>query len=82
MGDRKGTLISEYKKYKELLPEEKLMLHDNCFTCKHRNGNECTVLNIKRESISDLDFVCDFHKLRNSGAFRRKRRKIKKEIGW
>ena len=69
--------------YDNLLPEEKLILHDNCFTCKHRNGSKCTILNIRdRKTYYDLDFVCDFHKLRNSGAFRRRRRKVKKLIGW
>ena len=48
--------------YDKLLPEEKLILHDNCFTCKHRNGSECTILNIReRKTYYDLDFVCDFY---------------------
>lgn len=73
----------ENKTYDELSPEEKLILHDNCFTCKHRNGSNCSILNIReRKTYHDLDFVCDYHKLKNSGAFRRKRRKIKKRIGW
>ena len=46
-----------------------------CYTCKNYDGTKCNRLNIK----PDEDFVCDYFKRKNSGAFRRKWRKAKKE---
>ena len=56
--------------------DEWLILRDNCYTCKHRYVNICNIMNVE---LHDLDFSCDFHKRKNSGAFRRKRRKVNKE---
>lgn len=56
--------------------DEWLILRDNCYTCKHRHANICNAFNVE---LHDLDFSCDFHKRKNSGAFRRKRKKVNKE---
>lgn len=52
------------------------ILDSCCYTCKHYDGTNCNVLNFK----SSEDFICDFFKRKNSGAFRRKWRKAKKEL--
>lgn len=46
-----------------------------CYTCKNYDGTKCNRLNIE----PDEDFVCDYFRRKNSGAFRRKWRKAKKE---
>lgn len=59
-----------------------IILQDVCYNCKYYNipGNMylegyCHYLNIHCYQ----DFICDFYKRKNSGAYRRKRRKVKKE---
>lgn len=58
------------------------MLSDNCRTCK--NLPECE--KHLKETWGGLydkltkSFSCDFYRRKNSGAFRRKVRKIKKEV--
>ena len=50
------------------------ILHDHCYTCKYYSDKRC-----ERLGIEPLEtFICDFFKRKNSGAFRRKRRKVKK----
>ena len=66
--------------------------YECCGTCKHYRGNKCvfyiggskpeTWIKCERQ-INDFhfyEFVCDFYRRRNSGAFRRKLRKYKKKI--
>ena len=52
------------------------ILQDICYTCKYYENKTCRVLNIDPLET----FCCDFFKRKNSGAFRRKRRKAKKEF--
>lgn len=53
---------------------EKLILSDCCLSCKNYDGERCMRMN--RTTLKD--FICDFYIQKNSGAFRRKRRKLKK----
>lgn len=58
---------------------EKLILTDCCLTCKNFDGEQCMRLTRQNQHITPLkSFVCDFYNQKNSGAFRRKRRKLKK----
>lgn len=50
------------------------ILQDICYTCKYYNDKRC-----EKIGIDPLEtFICDFYKRKNSGSFRRKRRKVKK----
>lgn len=51
------------------------ILDNCCYTCKHYDGTKCNILNIEPYE----NYVCDHFKRKNSGAFRRKWRKAKKE---
>lgn len=57
-----------------MVNKDKLILMDCCISCKNFDGDQCMRLNITPLK----DFVCDFYNQKNSGAFRRKRRKLKK----
>lgn len=52
-----------------------LILQEICYTCKYYDGTNCNRMN----SETYEQFICDFFKRKNSGAFRRKWRKAKKE---
>ena len=54
--------------------DSKLILLECCVSCKNYDGEKCMRMNI----TTLKDFVCDFYHKNNSGAFRRKRRKLKK----
>ena len=57
-----------------------------CGTCKHYREGKCITYVAGREwvePISDFhfyEFVCDFYRRRNSGAFRRKLKKYKRRM--
>jgi len=51
------------------------ILQEICYTCKYYNNKRCERLDME----SFETFICDFYKRKNSGAFRRKWRKAKKE---
>lgn len=53
---------------------DNLILIDSCVSCKNYDGERCMRMN----RITLKDFICDFYHQNNSGAFRRKRRKLKK----
>lgn len=59
-----------------MIDEKYKILDLCCYTCKNYDGTNCNTLNIE----PDEEFVCDFFKRKNSGAFRRKWRKAKKEV--
>ena len=48
-----------------------------CENCKHQHDQQCDVL--YPHELHQWDFVCDFWRRKNSGAFRRKLRKQRKE---
>lgn len=58
------------------------ILIDNCRTCKKLPECENHLREVWGERYDDLskEFSCDFYRRKNSGAFRRKVRKIKKEV--
>lgn len=61
----------------------KLDLEDEvCLTCQHCNicTGYCDYL--ENYSMDNYDFVCDSYKRRNSGAYRRQRRKQRKLKQW
>lgn len=50
-----------------------------CLDCKHyKGGNECKILTPWPVCSPDI-FVCDFFRRKNSGAYRRKLKKLLKE---
>lgn len=53
---------------------DRLILLECCVSCKNFDGEQCMRLNITPLK----NFCCDFYHKNNSGAFRRKRRKLKK----
>ena len=60
--------------------------YEGCCTCKHYRGEKCIMyIGCRRfeNPISDFlfyEYVCDFYRRRNSGAFRRKLRKYKRKL--
>ena len=48
-----------------------------CGTCKHHKDYFCEKINMKLTDYHIEEFVCDFYKRKNSGAFRRKLKKQK-----
>ena len=49
---------------------------DICLTCSNNKAGRCVVLN--HDIIPD--FICDFYRLKRSGAFRRKRAKLNRGV--
>lgn len=79
--DIKGVTIthSNIKNLRCYYGSGKLNLdHEVCLTCKHCNMKTgyCDYLENYRQD--NYDFVCDSYKRRNSGAYRRNRRKDKR----
>ena len=60
--------------------------YEGCCTCKHYRDGKCVNYVAGREwvtPISDFhfyEFVCDFYRRRNSGAFRRKLKRYKNKL--
>ena len=51
----------------------------NCGTCKHNKCGVCTRLN--KQALDDhFNFMCDFYRMKTSGAFRRKWAKVTKGV--
>lgn len=58
----------------------KLSLEEEvCLTCQHCNMGTGYCDYLKNHRMKNYDFVCDAYKRRNSGAYRRKRRKQRRE---
>lgn len=56
--------------------------HEVCLTCQHCNMGTGYCGYMKNYRMDNYDFVCDAYKRRNSGAYRRMRRKQRKKKQW
>lgn len=52
-----------------------LMIDETCTSCKHNKEWKCKALYM---DIPSVDFTCDFYERKRSGAYRRKRAKLKR----
>ena len=54
--------------------------HEVCLTCKHCDMKTGYCDYLESYQVDNYDFVCDAYKRRNSGAYRRNRRKDKRGL--